>query len=496
MTVSYLDFLRRVGITPEPGQRVACAVAFDGVDPADLVGEDRELARLIFGAAERFTPQQRRIFAAVCGGRAGKTRLFSAMRLLHLGLTLDLSRLAPGEPGYCMIVGPKVTHAEQVLGYVKGAIDEVPALRDAVVSRTKREVVLRRKDKLVSFLCTGASVRGDAQRGKSLLGFAMDEAAFFRDEETGAVNDVDLFQAMMPRLIPEGQAIVPSTPWTKAGLLWDFYERNHGHPVDAIVAHAPTLTLRSDAKIREQVELARIQDEANARRELDAVFVDLDTSRFFDQASVDTCIGDYAQAETGDEATAGADFGFVKNSSAVVVGVWRGGTYHVLAVEEQRPRDGAPLRPSETIASLGRIVAAHGCDVVLADGHYREAVREHLEPTGVYLRSAPEGSDGKAKAYAKLRALLREGRLVLPPHDRLIRQVREVEVRYLAGERLSISSPVWADGAHGDLVAALVLAVWQDHGTEVQAARRTPAQEREDDILDSLLASGSDDWRR
>ena len=54
MRVSYLDFLRRIGVTPEPGQRVACAVAFDGVDPADLEGEDRELARLIFGASERF----------------------------------------------------------------------------------------------------------------------------------------------------------------------------------------------------------------------------------------------------------------------------------------------------------------------------------------------------------------------------------------------------------------------------------------------------------
>ena len=83
MAVSYLGFLAKLGIVPEPGQRVACVVAFDGVDPCDLTGEDRHLARQIFGSAERFTPAQRRIFVAVCGGRAGKTRLFSAMRLLR-----------------------------------------------------------------------------------------------------------------------------------------------------------------------------------------------------------------------------------------------------------------------------------------------------------------------------------------------------------------------------------------------------------------------------
>lgn len=485
--LTFARFCEKVGITLEPGQRVACAVAFDGVDPVDLEGDDRELARGIFGDAERFTLQQRRIFAAVCGGRAGKSRLFSAMRLLHLGLTVDLSRLAPGEPGYGMIVGPKMTHAKQVLAYIRGAIDAVPALSAAVVRKAADEIVLRRGDQLVSFLCAAASVRGDTQRGKTLFAFTLEEAAFFRDAETGAVNDVDLFQAMMPRLLPQGQAIVPSTPYAKTGLLWDFFDRNHGHPVDAVVAHAPTLLLRSDPDIRAQVEAVRIQDPTNARRELDAHFMTTDATRFFDDASLAAATGEVSAKQPGDRLTAGADFGFVKNTSALVLGCWRGGVYHVLEVHERVP-DGVPLVPSETIRAFGDIAHGFGAASVMADGHYREAVREHLREAKVYLVPAPEGQAGKAATYAKLRMLLREGKVKLPDHARLLKQLREVETRNLAGGGISITSPVWVDGAHGDLVAALVLAVWQDFGTAVAGPPPGPKTDadREREIEDAI----------
>jgi hypothetical protein len=59
----------------------------------------------------------------------------------------------------------------------------------------------------------------------------------------------------------------------------------------------------------------------------------------------------------------------------------------------------------------------------------------------------------------------------LPRHDRLLRQLREVTVRPLTGGGMSVSSPR-SPGGHGDLVSALVLALWQEHGgVEVEAPR-------------------------
>ena len=143
-------------------------------------------------------------------------------------------------------------------------------------------------------------------------------------------------------------------------------------------------------------------------------------------------------------------------------------------------------------------MAGFGHDAVMADGHYREAVREHLEPTGVYLRSAPEGADGKRGRTPSSAPCSAKGRSSFLPMSGCFASSERSRcgIRLAVETKVSISSPTWSDGAHGDLVAALVLAVWRDHGTEVQAARRTPVQEREDDILDSLLASGNDDWRR
>ncbi len=48
--MSFVGFCERVlRLHLTPGQRVLCKVAFDGVDPCDLEGEERDLARQLFG---------------------------------------------------------------------------------------------------------------------------------------------------------------------------------------------------------------------------------------------------------------------------------------------------------------------------------------------------------------------------------------------------------------------------------------------------------------
>ena len=60
---------------------------------------------------------------------------------------------------------------------------------------------------------------GSALRGRSLVGAVLDEAAFFRDEDY-SVNDAEIYRAVAPRILPEGQTIIASTPWAEGvGLL-------------------------------------------------------------------------------------------------------------------------------------------------------------------------------------------------------------------------------------------------------------------------------------
>jgi hypothetical protein len=462
--MSFTQFCATVlGVTLTPAQRVLCAVAFDGVEPVSLKGADREIARKLFGDVDQIPPEARHVLVAVCGARGGKTYL-CALRLLYLALTVPLDTLAPGELAVGVIVAPDLRLARQALRYALGAARACKAIAARIESDSADGFVLKRENgHRVSVECLPATRGGSALRGRSLVGAVLDECAFFRDESY-QVNDTELFKAVAPRVMAGGQVVIASTPWSEAGLLFDSFHANHGHPRTAIAAHAPTLLLRNDARTRGLVERERERDPDNARREFDAEFMSAGTGAFFDPAAIDaaTDADSVLPRSKRDRAlvSAGADFGFRSDSSALVVVQRAGGLFHVDHVLELRPEKGKPLVPSVVVATFANEVKGFGHDTVVSDAHYRESVVEHLESTGLLLQPAPEGQTGKAETYVRARTLINEGKVRLPNHPRLLRQLKEVVATPTSGGGLSISSPRWRAGGHGDLVSAFVLAVF------------------------------------
>lgn len=461
---SFLDFAEQhLGVRLSPGQRVLCAVAFDGVDPADLEGEGRELARAIFGDVDTVPPEARNVLAAMCGARAGKSYLLGGLRLLHLAVTVDLGALAPGEEASGAIVAPDLRLARQCLRYAIGAIRSVPALSSMVRSESKDAVTLRRPEGLVTLECLPATRGGSAVRGRTLVGAVLDEACFFKDSNY-VVNDDEIFKAVAPRITPSGQLIIASTPWAESGLLFELYERNHGQPEDALAAHAPTLLLRDEEHIRRQVERERERDPDNAAREFDAEPMVAGTSDFFDGYALKQCecedLPVVLPPQRREEAAAslGLDTGFRKDPSAGVVVRRSGEVYEVAECAEIKPPKGGRLVPSKTVQALLERGKHHRCGVVVADQHYIETVREHAH--GFDLREAPGGIRGKLDTYTLARRLINEGKVRIPAgHKRLIAQLRQVTQRPTPGGQLTITSPR-TGGAHGDLASAFVVALW------------------------------------
>jgi hypothetical protein len=118
----------------------------------------------------------------------------------------------------------------------------------------------------------------------------MDESAFFRDSSY-RVNDADIFKAASPRVLPGGQSIVASTPWAESGLLYELHQRNWGHPVDAIAAWAPTLTLHDSELTRNIVAREYQRDPDNADREFGAKPMRGGSGVFFDPQLIDAAVG-------------------------------------------------------------------------------------------------------------------------------------------------------------------------------------------------------------
>ncbi len=178
----------------------------------------------------------------------------------------------------------------------------------------------------------------------------------------------------------------------------------------------------------------------------------------------------------GDVVTAGMDAGFRSDSSALVIVHTRDTIRWVAEILELRPEKGVPLKPSETVAKFAARLRAHGAGYVMADGHYQESITEHLLTAGLVYVPAP---NKPVDAYMKARALFRQGVVRLPNHARLLQQIHEVQGRPLPGGGMSVVHPRWKSGGHGDLCAALVLALYATGGQEIPFEDKTSWEDRE-----------------
>lgn len=458
---SFLEFCSWLGVELTPGQAEFARVAYDGLEPVD-----RDLAVQIFGPD--LPVGRRRVVAAVCGRRAGKSYVMVALRMVHGMLVRDVPPLPPGIRAVSMIIAPRSNMRDEVYRYALGAVQSKPELRAMLISEKAEEFTLRRPDgKLVTFECGVATAGGTAARGRWFVDFALDECAFFRDASF-KVNDEELYRAGSAVLLTGGQILITSTPWAEAGLLYRMWKQR---PTNAHVAHAPTLVMNDNHITREAVREAEADDPDNAAREFGARFMTSGTTVFFESSTLDAMLTDEPFAlRPGDIVGAGGDFAFRGDSSALLMVALRGKTLHIFDGVEERPTKDAPLKPSTTCKRFVSVIAGR-CEYVTADQHHRSSIEEHLQDHALSYAPAPQSP---VDNYVRARQLLREGSVKLHtahlPEDlvlRLLQQLRETQGKPTAGGGMSIKHPRWATGGHGDLADAFTLAIWQVCGTPI-----------------------------
>jgi hypothetical protein len=441
-------------------QRVLVTVAFDQVDPIELPDDDRDIARQLFGDVDRFSDITRSVLVAVCGARGGKSYVLSALYSLYRALYADLSTMAPGEVAVALVVAPDLGLAHQTLNYAKGAAQADPELRGLITADNADSLVLRRPDgQPVSILCRAAGRGGGGLRGKSLVSAVLDECAFFRDQSY-VVNDRDVFNAVAPRVLPGGVVVVASTPWAEAGLLFDEFTLNYGHPVTAMAVTAPTLLMLPTQRNIDAVRREEARDPENALREFGAQFMAVGSCNFFDRDScvVANDIEPITNAGQLVRVGVGGDLALVRDAAAVVVVHEQDGIFTVVEIVEKRPTRGAPLKLSEVVKDFSGVAARHGADSIEVDHHELEAAREHL-PDGVRLVPCAGGAQGKIDTYSRVRDLLHNGKIRIPAeYQRLANQLRDVVKKPISGGGIRIFSP-HKGNVHGDIVSAFVLAV-------------------------------------
>jgi hypothetical protein len=331
--LSFIEFVSRLGVRLTPAQMTVALVAFDGIQPKHLPPEYRKLARQLFGDVDTIPALAWAVFVAVCGARSGKTYCLCALRLLHLAWTVGLGGLAPGEEAVGLIVAPDLKLARHALRFVTGVLEN-SNLTPHVVGHTSDNVTIRRPDgHLVRIECQPATRGGSAVRGQSLVGAVLDECSLFRDVNA-IVNDQEVYLAVSPRILKDGQVILASTPWARTGLLFEMFRDNYGKPQTALAVHAPTALMRNfDPVVMSLIERERLRNEPNYRREYLAEFADLQTSLLVGadvDAAVDTGTKERAYRSECVYAVT-ADVGLKHDPTCAMV-------FHL----ESRSRDGGP----------------------------------------------------------------------------------------------------------------------------------------------------------
>lgn len=454
------------------------AAIMDASEGIPVTTIDDEASRRHFGCPLADLPRvARRLVAVRAGGRAGKSSRLLAAKALHAALTVPLTTLAHGERAVALLMAPDMSLARQVLGFVRGYCEASPALSSMVLRDTADEIELQRPDGLPVLIRVRAASRGGrGGRGFVLVFAGLDEAAFFRDESSGVVNDTEVFRAVEQRLTPGAQCWIASTPWVAGvGILEETLAKDLGAHVHALCAVAPTRALNPTWDPDGTIEAAmRERDPENADREIGAIPLAAGSLLFFDKVSLDAATDTQRPQDLPPDARghygAAGDFAFRRNASTVAI-VRRyadpGGDdtrdrYELTFLDERRPEKGAPLKPASVVDDFAPSILRYGAGWELgADSHERDDVAVEMARHNITVTPLPEGQSGKAEQYLWLRRLLREGRFTMPRHTRLRAQLDAVTSKPAPGGGMSISSPTTPDGSHGDLVSAVVGAAWR-----------------------------------
>ena len=503
--------------------------------PVDTIDDATSLR--IFGCARADLPKRpMRVLGIRAGGRGGKTSRLAATLALYCVVSVQLPTLRRGEFARALCVAPDKDLAKQIIDYCRGYIAGSPALvsmlttapplEDDEVDESKigaiERIALRRPSgELVEIAVKAAGRGGTGGRSRTLVCAILDEALLFRAESTAVINDREIYNAAVMRVVPGGRVLVGSTAQLEnVGLLEEKIAENLGRHEKALVAIASTRDLNPTWDPTHEIEdEMREHDAQNADREIYAIPMTAGAETFYPEDAIRRSFVRAALElpPTSDPHVAGVDMGFRKNSSALSIPRAVDGKIELAFRLEMIPERAASLRPSVVVREFAFWCMRYGVLVMFGDGHYADTSHEELAKLARALADPAKGdedqrawvarvkadpfaaraaavpryqewpragftaSENNLDAHTTMRTRMQEGVVILPLDERMKRQARDTRKRASSGGHVSIVLPKHGL-AHGDLWGATVIGC-----TELALVRVE---------IGPVVGAGGDDWQQ
>lgn len=392
----------------------------------------------------------------IAGRRSGKSTM-AALLAVYVSLFGDWPRhISRGEKPVVIIVAVDKNQARIIKSYIEALLDLNATFRAAVSRVLAEEIELKNG---LTIMVKPASFR--ALRGWTIVCAILEELSFWRYELESANPDREVLNALKPGLasIPGSLLVGISTPYTKAGVLFEKFKTNFGKPDGPLIWKAPTRTMNPTIPM-ETIGQAFAEDPESAAAEWGAEFR-TDISTFVDPQTVEAAVipGRVVlpwiperQYHAFIDASGGRSDSFTMAISFFDADPKR---KKVVLANVQEVR--APFNPANVVETFTTVLAEYRIQKVTADCYAGEWVTSAFKELGLTVLPSKRT---KSEIYLELLPLLNSGAVELLDNKRLVGQLKSLERRTRGSGKDLVDC--FYPGSHDDLInagaGALVLA--------------------------------------
>jgi len=425
----------------------AWEVAYKALDGEPVSKAELPLWRAMSGR-DTYAPADYRALVPVKGRRSGGTKT-ACKYLCYKIHTSDFREFVPkGERVHVVIILQTRPIAREVKRYFDGFYANSSLLGREVEMNLKDSIVLRSG---VVISCQTCSYR--APRGITVpLGLG-DEIGVWRQE--GSEVDREVIRSLTPAMIqfPSRKLILLGTPWVRAGVLFEAWERRF-EPGDQLVLHCPT-ALMNPLIQREDLEKERGADPQNFAREFEATWTS-DLEQFLNDADlVSAVVGGRTelQPQPGIEYAGAIDASGLTGGDRFVFGVGHESNGRSI-VDCLRGWRSTPV--AQVIDEITGLSKAYRIRKIAADQYSFTFIGELFRQRGIEVEQLAFSARNKPEIFLHMKLRFGQGKIEMIQHAEVLRELRSLESTRLSGGGYRIAEP---GGAHDDYACCLAILI-------------------------------------
>ena len=359
--------------------------------------------------------------------------------------------------------------ARYSLHFIRATLEESPLLAREIENITADRIDLK----------NGMSIAVIPPSLKSVRGYAipvavLDEVGVWYQDSEAANPDYEIYRAVSPGQIqfPNRKLIGISSPWNKAGLLYQAFEAgSDGHRATdeetreryqgVLVHHAPTAAMANPKVDSGYLKKQRAKDPRAFERENLAIFQD-SISGFLSPTLINEAVdrgvierpptSAYHYVAAMDPAFRRDAFGFTIFHADPARGMVQD------LVRRWKAEEGVPLNPSVQLEKVATLAKQYNCSVVYTDQYHIESLSQLALQYGISLSPCEFSATSKAKIYGSLQQLVNQRKLKLLENKECLRELKMLEAKLTQGGTIQIQAP---PGEYDDLAACCAIAAHQ-----------------------------------